>query len=78
MINFSLSVCNIVGARNTRLLSADVRLLGSLLGSFVKVQYSQKNIGIISIAQKCAVLFYPKLCILNFPVLEHCSAVRVS
>ena len=34
VINFSLSVCNIVGARNTRLLSADVRLLGILLGSF--------------------------------------------
>ena len=31
---------------------------------YVKVRYSQKNIGIISIAQKCAV-FYPKLCILT-------------
>jgi hypothetical protein len=27
--------------------------------------------------KKCAV-FYPKLCILNFPALGHCSAVKVS
>ena len=55
----------------------------------LKVEYSQKNIGIISrsdilrkilvlfpLPKKCALL-YPKLCILNFPALGHCSAVRV-
>ena len=42
----------------------------------VKVGYSRKNNGIISITLKCAML-YPKLCILNFPALGHCSAVRV-
>jgi hypothetical protein len=43
----------------------------------LKIRYPQKNIVIFPLPKKCAV-FYPKLCILNFPALGHCRAVRVS
>jgi hypothetical protein len=36
-----------------------------------------KILVLFPLPKKCAV-FYPKLCILNFPALAHCSAVRVS
>ena len=39
--------------------------------AWLKVWYPRKNIGIISIAQKCAE-FYPKLHILNFRAIERC------
>ena len=37
----------------------------------------RKILALLSLPKKCAA-FYPKLCILNFPTLGHCSVVRVS
>ena len=38
---------------------------------------SEKYLVLIPLPKKCSV-FYSKLCILNFPALGHCSAVRLS
>ena len=55
----------------------DIMLYAFGQEDIIKVRYPWKILVLFPLPKKCAA-FYPKLCILNFPALGHCSVVRVS